>query len=228
MTGLDLTERQQLVQQLVQHEGIVGSPTALLEGLLRSLTADEARPLLKALLEEEARRTKRPEQARAALRRFEVAALASAHPSAAASAEAEAQAGDGICAGRDHERGAQTLPALSHGQRAELLAEVAAEVGPEAVAALPGALSLSSPHMSPRRQRRSGESGSDTEALYDEQLGQYFLGRSGGSLADGVPVEARALLPLVEALEGRCAEQARELAEARAEIAKLRFVKSSI
>lgn len=190
-------ERLALVRTLATQTDLVGSTAVVIGALIGTLPATDAASVL---CEQTTRHAAglRSQAARHTFREAIIASLATASgeeaPSPAATAETRPQARVLVeqttqTTPMAKDSAAQTTPTTKD-HRADVLAATAAEIGPEATAALPRAL---------------------------RELDQQW--RAARPMA---PPETRDLLPLVKALEQRCAEQSMREASLIAEIERLR------
>ena len=207
LIGLSLNQRQQLLRTLIAHGGVVGTVPGMVSSILDDLRNDASDMILRQqLIKKASRRQYRTDADAARVLRADVAAALVAAARGGQTAEAAVQASgddDPLTVGRPtrQEAAAQTEAQTSlHdlGRRADFLAETAAAVGAEATAALPEALStLGNLGNSPPRRSRPSDDWPNMP--------------SGDT-------EAEALLPLLQALEKRCAALSAENGELRAGI----------
>ena len=205
LTSLDLISRQSLVRTLARRSDVVGESVGMASGLLQSMSGDETELVLRHQLNHLARRASSPtlgktrEQGAQAVKDLVAASLPAGMLK---TSNVGTQVGSGLTAASD--KAAQTASSLAgHAARAELLAEVAAEVGTEATAALPAALeAMELEEREAVRRRKRHDEEEDAPRAEEE--------------------ESRALLPLLRALDKRCAEQRQVETALRAEVARLR------
>lgn len=218
LMGLALPERQTLLRSLASHEGLVGKVAPMMSSVLDSLRPHESAEVLKEQLGRySARMGAEPEEFSRIMGELVDAALAAVPGAAAARREKGTQSGGGL--GRAAEAAVQTRSALAgHAARAELLADVAAEVGAEATAALPSALEEMVVTEREARSRGASRGGSRGNTPATPTRGG---GRTSPREEREEP-EHRALMPLLRALDRRCAEQRQVELQLRAEIARLR------
>ena len=208
---LDLHERQRLIESVALNEGIVGHAPKMVGRIFEELRDEDKLQMLRHQVGKYAARVgnqngAKPEAVAKALRELVSDALAAVPGAAPLVSDQEAQAGSAI--GATREGGAQTQSAFAgRAARAELLAEIAAEVGSDATAALPSALEVMDAMYAEERKKLTSARVSAASATSEEPRDE---------------LDHRMLVPLIRALDLRCAEHRQEEARLRAEVARLR------
>lgn len=213
LSGLNAVERRSLLRALIAHEGVASSAQEVVSDLVGDLSTTALAALLTSQLGHYvARMAVSPADAPRFLREF----VDSAVLRATTTTHARASQTDAATQGADV--GIQTeTPFGGQGARAELLAEIAAEVGPEATAALPSALEVM---VAREREQRLLESPSrGTPSSRREPATPLPAGS--GSPPDEQAAH-RTLLPLLLALEKRCSKLRETEVALRAEVARVR------
>ena len=230
--SLELSERQELLRGVATHEGVVGGVGAMATSIADGLTDVDADALAAHLLKAHAARQPSALGARRALDAMSRAALAAAGKADGALTDASVQAGAPSFAAT---AAATQTDGPSHGDRAEYLAEVAAEVGEASVGCLPEALEALSREVRWREaQRRVHAQQQQQQPAPGEERGAFASARRAGAAASAAAADADAasagpdalpqedargvLLPLVKALDARCAAQEETIAQLRGEL----------
>jgi hypothetical protein len=213
LSGLNAVERRSLLRALIAHEGVASSAQEVVSDLVGDLSTTALAALLTSQLSHYvARMAVSPADAPRFLREF----VDSAVLRATTTTHARASQTDAATQGADV--GIQTeTPFGGQGARAELLAEIAAEVGPEATAALPSALEAM---VAREREQRLLESPS--RGTPSSRRGPATPLPAGSGSPPDEQAAHRTLLPLLLALEKRCSKLRETEVALRAEVARVR------